>query len=129
LSLGQAGGADKIRIEKIGINFRGASIKDNDGVLYQERRIDDGPDAIMTSLSCMDIIQLLGNENIPSTLSLSAGGFICNLVYFTSLEGMSGDALFIHLPYAEGEGNPSLSISYMRDAIVKVLEYIKRIEK
>ena len=69
---------------------------------------------------------------IPTYLSLSAGGYICNTVYYTSLEQMNSKALFIHLPFFSGqvdESKPSLPLEDMIKAIEYVINRIKSIIK
>ena len=127
LSLGLASSATKIRIEKIGINFQGAKAKDNDGILITDSKISDGPDGLITSFNTSDIIKLLEVKNIPVELSLSAGGYICNTIYYTGLEYNDKNALFIHLPNSKEEDINGFEIDVLIRAVNEVLNYLNNV--
>ena len=125
LSLGLAAGTNLIRVEKIGINFQGAKIADNDGILITDKKISDGADGIITKVNTEKIINLLNDNDIPNTLSLSAGGFICNTVYYTCLEYNKGKALFLHLPHTTIEDEKGLDLDILVKGVSLVIDYIK----
>lgn len=124
LSLGMAFGAKKIRIEHLGINYQASTSKDNDGVIKNGNKIDLGLDAIFTRFLDNEIIDNLNSHQIPTELSVSCGGFVCNTVYYTALEGTSGKALFMHLP----EERENFSIDIMQEAVERVIDYLKNVE-
>ena len=124
LSLGMAFGSKKIRIEHLAINYQASTAKDNDGVIKNGAKIDLGLDAIFTRFSDNEIIDILNSHNIPTELSISCGGFVCNTVYYTPLEGTSGKALFMHLP----EERENFSINTMTSSVKRVIDYLKNIE-
>ncbi len=98
ISLGLAANRPKISLEIIGINYKGASIPDNDGILIKGEKIDDTlSDGIITELDINSLVDTLKNNNIDSYVSTTAGTYICNLVYFTALN-YTKKSLFIHLP-------------------------------
>lgn len=100
INLGQAGGETKLRIEKFALNYTRASIPDNDGTLKIKGEVFEGaPLALTTTLDIESIVDDAKNDQIDSYISLSAGGYICNSCYFSSLYLNNGNALFIHLPY------------------------------
>ena len=115
LMTGLAGGSDKIRIERIGINLCGA-IKDNKGLYPSgseepaERPIDETmPDAFFSTFNHSAILDALRKENIPAAYSFSAGTYICNYVLFTALSKIHKDKTripvgFIHVPFSEAQG-------------------------
>jgi len=132
LMTGVAGGSDRIRIERIGINLCGA-VKDNlgkypDGTEFHalERKIaEDGPDAHFATYNGYGILHALWSAGIPAGFSFSAGTYLCNYVLYSSLDKISREntavkAGFIHVPYAEGqrENAPFLPL----DTIVSALE-------
>ena len=132
LMTGLAGGSDRIRIERIGINLCGAT-KDNlgkypDGSEHcaTEQKIrEDGADAYFSTYADKRILDALHNAGIPAGFSFSAGTYLCNYVLYSSLEKISRakkpiKAGFIHVPYAEGqrENMPYLPI----DTTIKALE-------
>lgn len=121
LSLGMAFGLKAIRIEKLAINYQYSKEKDNDGVIKNGDKIDLGLDAIFTKFNEAEIVKLLNDKNIKTDLSLSCGGYVCNTVYYTALEGVSGKALFMHLP----EENKDFSLDMMEEAAKRVIDYLK----
>ncbi len=129
LSIGQAGGRDKISLERVAINKDEFRIPDNEGnVLTGCRVYDDGPDEYLSNLPINRIYEALQKENIPSEVSNSAGLFVCNHLFYgirhysevNCKNIMSG---FIHVPYlpeqAEKNGK---DCSMPLSMIVKAIE-------
>lgn len=127
---GLASGAEAIRVERVGINLRGA-IKDNDG-LYPEGDAPcespiavGGHDAYFSTFDCAKILGKLKDEGIPASYSFSAGTYICNLVLYSALKKNKDEKTdrkigFIHVPDATefvGEGKRSMPL----DAIVRAV--------
>lgn len=104
INLGQAGGETMLRIEKVALNYTRAKIADNDNDFRRNGEVIEGKEfALMTCLDIENIVDNASNDNVESYLSLSAGGYICNTVYYTSLFYNDSKALFIHLPYFKGQ--------------------------
>ena len=99
---GVANGRTAVTPELVAINYRFARIADNAGQRFSGVPIDAaGPAACMTRLPVHDMIAALQATDIPAQLSLSAGAYVCNDVYYALLRceknfGHSG--LFIHVP-------------------------------
>lgn len=126
LCLGQASGEKKLRIEMLGINYTRGSIPDNDGVLKDRGFVkENGSLALKTNLEIEDLVSRL-NEKNACYLSLSAGAYICNTTYYTALDLMKGNALFVHLPCYEGQTTkfPTMSTDLMAKAINDIIDYI-----
>lgn len=121
LSLGQAGFDKMVRIEKIALNYTRASICDNDGVLLKKGKIIDGPLALESDLDVEELVDLV-NSSVPCYLSLSAGGYICNTVYYYDLFKMHNRALFVHLP---SFSDKTISKDKAIKAIEMVIKYIE----
>ena len=132
LMTGLAGGSDRIRIERVGINLCGAA-KDSLGKYPNgsedcaaERRIsENGADAYFSTYDEKSILNALRSAGIPAGYSSSAGTYLCNYILYSSLEKISKEkrtikAGFLHVPYANGmrENVPCLPI----DIIVAALE-------
>lgn len=118
LSLGQAGGRKTISVEKVAINLNDFRIKDNEGnQIIDEKIFDDGDTAYFSTLPIKAIVKKLIDNNIPATISYSAGTFVCNHVmygvlymcerYFSNIK--SG---FIHIPFIK-EQVKDLDTPYM----------------
>lgn len=126
LCLGQASGEKKLRIEMLGINYTRGSIPDNDGVLKDRGFVkENGSLALKTNLEIEDLVLRL-NEKNACYLSLSAGAYICNTTYYTALDLMKGNALFIHLPYYDGQvlNERSMDIDKMVQGVKLVIDDI-----
>ncbi len=102
---GVAGDRKAVTPELVALNYRHARIPDNAGNQYFGAPIDpDGPAARMTRLPIHALIDAVKAEGIPCALSLSAGAYVCNDVYYALLsseEDFGHRGLFIHVPSAD----------------------------
>lgn len=104
ISVGVANGRKAVTPELVAVNYRFASISDNAGVSYSgDPIVPDSPAAYMTSLPVHNMIAAINDAGIPAHLSLSAGAYVCNDVYYALLDcekefGHRG--LFVHVPGA-----------------------------
>ena len=79
LSIGQAGGRASISIERVAINIDDFRIKDNEGNQpIDENIFEDGENAYFSTLPIKSIQEELSKNNIPSSISNTAGTFVCN---------------------------------------------------
>lgn len=105
ISCGVAGDRKAVTPELVALNYRHARIPDNAGNQYSGVPIDpNGPAARMTCLPIHALIDAVKAEGIPCALSLSAGAYVCNDVYWALLdcEAVFGHrGLFIHVPSAD----------------------------
>ena len=104
LLLGQADGRRYITPEKVAINHKMYPMPDSDGRTFvDEPVVADGPDAYFSTLPLAQILEGVESEDVPVKLSLSAGAFVCNavfysLMHFLSTTSQSIPAGLIHLP-------------------------------
>lgn len=103
---GVAGGRQAVTPELVAVNWRMASAPDNAGRVYQGVRIDsNGPAARMTTLPVVKLVDLVKDQELPCELSLSAGSYVCNDLYWYALARQEEDegcpALFVHVPSQE----------------------------
>ncbi|MEM8532329.1 MAG: pyroglutamyl-peptidase I [Chloroflexota bacterium] len=123
IMLGEASGRTTITIERIAINLCDFRIADNGG--HQPRNeqvIPNAQDAYFATLPIHDMLDAIQANGIEAELSLSAGSYLCNAVFYTALYYSSVYNLptrcgFIHLPTYE-----SLSLSDSYIGISAVLE-------
>ena len=105
ISCGVANGRQAVTPELVAINYRHARIPDNAGKSYHAQPIDpDGPAAYMTALPVHRMIDAVKAADIPCGLSLSAGAYVCNDVYYALLAAeaeLGHKGLFIHVPGTE----------------------------
>lgn len=136
LSVGQAGGRNEITIEKVAINLLEARIKDNDGYQPLDKPIkEDGETAYFTNLPIKGMVSHIKENNIPATISYTAGTFVCNSVMYNTLylidkkfPHIKGG--FIHVPFLPEQAvlkNPipsSMSLDMIYKAIELAIEAI-----
>jgi len=105
IALGQAGGRSGISIERVAINLIDARIADNEGAQpIDERVIDAAPGSYFSTLPVKAIAAHLRELGIPASVSLSAGSFVCNQVFFALAHRIAGHhpclrSGFIHVPW------------------------------
>jgi len=105
LSLGQAGGSHGLVVEKVGLNLRDANAPDNDGHRASHEIIfEDGDTAYYSNLPVKAMVKRIMENNVPASLSYSAGAYVCNnvlyaLLYFAKNHYNNMRCGFIHVPY------------------------------
>lgn len=122
LCIGQAGGRFGITPERIAINIDDARIQDNEGNQPIDSTIYvDGPSAYFSTLPVKAIVKEIQNGGLPSSLSNTAGTFVCNhlmygVLYYLSKNERDRRAGFIHVPFIPEQvankesSSPSMSI-------------------
>ncbi|MBU1145741.1 MAG: pyroglutamyl-peptidase I [Firmicutes bacterium] len=138
LLCGQAANRKMISLEQVGLNFMYANIPDNSGVLKRgEKIIQEGPDALFSTIDFMPFLNSIENTKLPVELSLTAGAYICNLalytsLYFAKISSLNTKIGFIHFPLLESqtEGNNKPAISLKTGVLVleKLLKYLSEKE-
>jgi pyroglutamyl-peptidase len=100
--LGQAEGRKEISFERVAINLDDARIADNAGrQLTDQPIIAGGPDAHFTTLPVRQLVEAVRAEGVAAGLSLSAGTFVCNHIFYNlqhALQGQQVASGFIHVP-------------------------------
>ncbi len=134
LCVGQYGGANCIRVERVAVNLRDARIADNAGKQPADKPVvPGGPDAYFATIPTRKIVDALRGQGIPAQLSYSAGTFVCNnLLYCALHESAQHDPAlhcgFVHVPYlpeqAKDGNAPSMSLEIMVKALGTAAETI-----
>lgn len=104
LSIGQAGGRAEICPERVAINLDDARIPDNEGNQpIDEPIFPDGENAYFSTLPVKAMVEAIRKEGLPSSLSNSAGTYVCNHLMYGVLYYLDKrpviKAGFIHVPY------------------------------
>ena len=103
LCTGEAGGSVGLRLERVALNFIDARIADGAGRQPREAKVlQDAPDAYFSALPLAQMAAALAEHGVPAQLSLSAGSYVCNAVYFRLLHALAGSGVrggFVHLPW------------------------------
>ena len=135
LSIGQAGGRPDITVERVGINVDDYRIKDNEGNQPIDTKIyDDGENAYFSNLPIKAIVENIRKNNIPASISNTAGTFVCNHVlygvqYLLDKKYPNKKSGFTHIPFLPEQvisrpNTPSMSISTIVKALTLALEAI-----
>jgi pyroglutamyl-peptidase len=133
ICLGQAEGRTAITPERIAINLDDARLADNQGVLRNDVKIlEDGPDAYFSTLPANDIVAAIKAQGIPAAVSLSAGAFLCNHVFYVAQNKFAGSDVrsgFVHVPLmdsqaAEFPGLPTMPLDQMVRAVRAMIEVV-----
>jgi len=141
LSIGQAGGRFDVTPERVAINIDDARIPDNEGNQPLDLAIfEDGEPAYFATLPVKAMVEAIRAEGIPSSVSNSAGTFVCNhimygVLYLVSKMDKHIRAGFIHVPFTPEQAAkkpvpaPSLSASDISRALEAAVAAIVRNEK
>lgn len=121
LCIGQAGGRAAMTPERVAINIDDARIPDNEGNQPVDSPIaTDGPDAYFSRLPIKTMVQRMSDAGIPASISNTAGTFVCNHLMYGVINHypdlMCG---FMHVPYMDGQGSPSLAVDVIAAGIVE----------
>jgi len=88
--------------ERVAINFRDPTRRDNDGqVPSPSEVIEDGPAAYFSTLPLDELVTASRAAGAPAAISVSAGSFLCNASFYLArhlLDETGTRAGFIHLP-------------------------------
>jgi len=102
ISFGQAEGRTSISIERFAVNLDDASIGDNAGEIRIDQKIhSDAPTAYESTLPVKELVAAIKAEGVPASVSLSAGAFLCNHIFFelqNNLVGTNVVSGFVHVP-------------------------------
>ncbi|UHA74261.1 pyroglutamyl-peptidase I [Paenibacillus sp. 481] len=139
ICVGQAGGRPDITLERVAVNVIDARIPDND----KEQPIDvpvvpNGPAAYWTTLPVKTIRSALHEQGIPSSISYTAGTFVCNAIFYelmheTAAWDRSCAAGFVHIPFlpeqaASYPNSPSMSLSSVVTALRTLVKHVHALE-
>lgn len=103
VALGECPGRH-FRLERTAVNLRGSDAADNRGKkITGEPLSRDGPAAYLSSLPLERLDKALGQRRIPGRISLCAGTYLCNEVFYYLMREHArrpfpGGAGFIHVP-------------------------------
>ena len=133
ICLGQAEGRTQITPERIAINLDDARLADNEGVTrIDEPILVDGPVAYESTLPVKDIVKAINDAGVPAAVSLSAGAFLCNHVFYVAQDHFKDTKVrsgFVHVPLMDeqaGEfpGLPTMPLDQMVKAVRTMLEVL-----
>ena len=133
ICLGQAEGRIHVSPERIAINLDDARLADNEGVIRNDVPIVvGGPVAYQSTLPIKEIVKAINDAGVPAAVSLSAGAFLCNHVFYVAQDHFKGTKVrsgFVHVPLMDeqaGEfpGLPTMPLDQMVKAVRTMLEVL-----
>jgi pyroglutamyl-peptidase len=104
LCVGEAGERSLLSVERVALNLQDARIPDNDGAAPADRPVvRGGPAGYFATLPVRKMVAALRAAELPAELSMSAGAFVCNHVFYglmhlaaTATRNFRGG--FLHVP-------------------------------
>ena len=133
ICLGQAEGRTAITPEKVAINLDDARLADNEGILRNDVKIlETGADAYFSTLPIKEMVDAIKTQGIPATVSLSAGAFLCNHIFYLAQNKFAGTKIrsgFVHVPLMDSQapefpGLPTMPLDQMVTAVRIMLEVV-----
>ena len=134
LGLGQAGGRSALSLERVAINLVDARIPDNAGAQpFDHAVIAGAAPACFTTLPVKAMAAAIVRCGVPAELSLTAGSFVCNQVFYALAHHAGADSGgagtrvgFMHLPWlpeqaAQRPGAPSMALATMLTGVREAL--------
>ncbi|WP_413569574.1 pyroglutamyl-peptidase I [Bdellovibrio sp. HCB117] len=141
LMLGQAGGRNKVSLERVALNWIETEHPDEEGFKPSRGVIEEGASsALFTSAPVTAWKDALIQKNLPVEISLSAGGYVCNYTYYQVLQWLETNqkpsaACFIHVPYLKEQvtdkaaGTPYMELETMKAVLTEILSQLTAIPK
>jgi pyroglutamyl-peptidase len=94
--------------------------------------LEGGPDAYFSTLPVKEIVEAIKTAGVPAAVSLSAGAFLCNHVFYVAQNHFKGTKVrsgFVHVPLMDeqaGEfpGLPTMPLDQMVIAVRAMLEIV-----
>ena len=135
LSIGQAGGRFDISIERVGINLDDFRIPDNEGnQIIDEPIFPDGENSYFVKLPVKAMVQNVQKNNIPASVSYTAGTFVCNhvlygVLYLIEKKYKGKKSGFIHIPFlpqqvVDKRNTPSMELNTIVKGLTAAIEAI-----
>lgn len=132
IMLGQSGGSDRVKLERVALNMMDSKLADNDGVIPNEEPINPNtPTALFTNMPIKSLRVAIEEQGVEVKISNSCGLYVCNRLYYEALllcqEQPQIRAIFVHLPFYEGQpsaklGKPTMPLDDMARAIQTIIK-------
>ncbi|OYT29664.1 hypothetical protein B6U98_01685 [Thermoplasmatales archaeon ex4572_165] len=125
ICLGLDSNCDSITLEALSINLK-FNVSDNQPLQTFQRLKRGGPFIIPTRLDIKDMFEDLKNNDIPASISFSAGLYVCNAVFYETLFYLTESNIktpmgFIHVPHLEDYNNNGMKLETMIDGILTIM--------
>jgi pyroglutamyl-peptidase len=123
LCVGQAGDRAALCVERVAINIQDARIPDNDGAQPLDAPVvTGGPAAYLSTLPVRAAVAALRAAELPAQLSMSAGTFVCNHVFYglmhlAATRGRAFRGGFLHVPCLPQQAAGSAPVLALDDIV------------
>lgn len=115
---GVAANSKLIRIERTAKNQTGSS-NDIDGISGQGYISELETETIQTGLDVSGLVDSMCASGLECELSDDAGDYLCNYIFFKSLQVKSDQVLFVHVP-----NEKELPLSKLKEFTLKLLDHL-----
>jgi len=125
ICLGLDPNCDSITLEALSINLK-FNVSDNRPLQTFHRIKRGGLFIIPTRLDIKDMFEDLKNNDIPASISFSAGLYVCNAVFYETLFYLSKTNIttpmgFIHVPHIDDYNNTGMKLETMIEGILTIM--------
>jgi pyroglutamyl-peptidase len=130
LCVGQAGDRAALCVERVAVNVQDTELADNDGAIPVDAPVvAGGPAAYLATLPVRAAIAALHAEKLPARLSMSAGTFVCNHVFYglmhlAAARGHPFRAGLLHVPRLPLQASDGKAPHLALDDIVRGIEIV-----
>src|SRR5690606_4205494 len=108
VGVGEAGGRERIGLERVAVNVIDARIPDNDGAQPIDVPVVPGaPAAYFSSLPIKACVEALARADLPAEVSSTAGTYVCNAAFYALMHLVAGSGVragFVHVPRVGDNG-------------------------
>ncbi|MBM3342521.1 MAG: pyroglutamyl-peptidase I [Betaproteobacteria bacterium] len=119
--VGLAAQRDAIGIERVAVNLQHACMADNDGQQPQDQPIvARGPAAYFSTLPVITIVDALNRAGLHAQMSMSAGTFVCNQVFYRLMHGAAARRAGRHIRHAGFVHVPALPVAGTEAALARL---------
>ena len=132
IMLGQSGGSERVKLERVALNMMDSKLADNDGFIPNEEPINSNtPTALFTNTPIKTLRAAIEDQGISVKISNSCGLYVCNRIYYEALmlskKYPQMKVIFVHLPFYEGQpsakfNKPTMPLNQMTRAIQIIIE-------
>lgn len=101
----------RVCVEEVALNRIDSPKPDNAGTVFRHQKISpSSPLALSTNVAVKKIVDVLKKSNVPAAVSYHADTYVCNWIYFKTLDYLQRKkskikCVFIHVPLSPIEVN------------------------
>jgi pyroglutamyl-peptidase len=136
LCVGLAAERNAISVERVAVNLQHSRMADNDGASPVDKFVvARAPEAYFSTLPVKHVVDALTRAGIPAEMSMSAGAFVCNHVFYSLMHLLAHQkhgrhmlrAGFVHVPaLPENHAAHEAKLSQWVKALEIVLDVTRR---